>query len=371
MAAHKIGLIVNPIAGMGGKTALKGTDGAALSAARARGAKAESNSKAERALRQLLAYRDRIEIFTAAGDMGQSLCEKLGLPYTVIHTPDTEESSSYDTAAAAEKLAAAAVELLLFAGGDGTARDICAAIGKALPVLGIPAGVKIQSAVFALTPEAAGHIAAAIADGCVPEIGEREVVDLDEDAYRSGHVSAALYGMMRVPKRPEQMQCMKQSGFSGEAEQLASIAAYLEDGMQSGVYYAIGSGSSAKCVCARLGVDYELLGIDIVRDRRLVEKDVTEERLWEYAKTGALRIIVSPIGGQGFIFGRGNHQFSARVLHAVGKKNITVVASEAKILSLAGYTLRADCADEDVNAELRGYYNVVSGYGRFALLPCK
>lgn len=231
--------------------------------------------------------------------------------------------------------------------------------------------MKIQSAVFALDPESAGMIAATIAQGMVMTSAQREVVDLDEDAYRTGHVSAKLYGVMRVPDQPERLQSMKQSGFSTEADQMNVIAAYLEEHMEPGVYYAIGSGSSAKCISKRLGIDHELLGVDVVKDKKLVAKDVTEQQLWEYAKDGNMKIIVSPIGGQGFVFGRGNHQFSARILKAVGKKNIQIISPEAKLLSIHDHTLHIDCGDAAVNESLHGYYSVLCGYGYSALFACK
>ncbi|MBU5625594.1 ATP-NAD kinase family protein [Oscillibacter sp. MSJ-2] len=373
MASLKtFGLIVNPIAGMGGKVALKGTDGAAaLSAARARGARPESGLKAERALKMLLPFRENVQVLTASGDMGQSLCEKLGLPFRVVCRAEGEDTSPSDTMAAARAIADQKVELLLFAGGDGTARNICEAVGERVSVLGIPAGVKIQSAVFALDPEAAGTVAATLARGVPMSSSRREVVDLDEDAYRTGRVSATLYGAMLVPDQPEQLQSMKQSGFSTEADQMAAIAGYLEEHMESGVTYAIGSGSSAKCISQRLGLPYELLGVDVIRDGKLIERDVTEEQLWSYAKDGAMRIIVSPIGGQGFLFGRGNHQFSARVLRAVGKERIIVISPESKVLSIQDHTLHIDCGDPEVNQSLRGFYSVLCGYGYFLSLPCR
>lgn len=372
MAAVKtLGLIVNPIAGMGGKVALKGTDGEKiLAAARARGAVPESAAKAERALKQLLPYRGDLLIRTASGAMGEALCRKLGLPCEVVYQSD-ETTSAADTVAAAAVIRAKGAALLLFAGGDGTARNICEAVGCEFPVLGIPAGVKIQSAVFALHPESAGSIAAKIVRNIPMSMVQREVVDLDEDAYRSGRVRAALFGSMLVPDQPNDLQCMKQSGFSSEENQLRGIASYLSDHLEPGVFYAVGSGSTAKCISRLLEVEYELLGVDIIRDRKLVEKDVTEERLWSYAQTGRLKIIVSPIGGQGFLFGRGNHQFSARVLHAVGRENLLVIAGESKLLSIPHHRLHVDCGSPEICRELRGYYNVLCGYGRFHSLLCE
>ena len=368
---ERFGLIVNPIAGMGGKVALKGTDGAQiLAAARARGASPEAQDKAERALRLLLPCRERVVICTASGPMGEDLCRRLDLPCRVVHTC-AGETTSEDTRAAARAVAEAGARLLLFAGGDGTARDVCQAVGESLPVLGIPAGVKIQSAVFALDPERAGMVAVRMLEDPAMTTARREVVDLDEDAYRTGHVRAALYGSMLVPDQPGRLQSMKQSGFAGEEGQLESIAAYLEEHMQPDVYYAVGSGSTTKCISRRLGVDYELLGVDIIRNKQLVARDVTEQQLWEYARQGGMRVIVSPIGGQGFVFGRGNHQFSARVLAAVGREHITVVSPDSKLLSIPRYTLRADCGDPQVNAMLQGWYNVLCGYGRFHSLRCR
>lgn len=372
MASIKtLGLIVNPIAGMGGKVALKGTDGERiLAAARAKGAVAECGEKAERALRLLALYRESLLIRTASGPMGEDLCRKLNLPCEVVYRAG-DPSSPADTIAAASAIRAKGAALLLFAGGDGTARNICEAVGENFPVLGIPAGVKIQSAVFALHPESAGAIAATIAQGLPVPMLSREVVDLDEDAYRTGSVRAALFGSMLVPNQPDALQCMKQGGFSSEEDQLRGAALYLRDHMDPDTFYAVGSGSTAKCISRLLGLEYELLGVDMIQGETLVEKDLTEERLWSYAQTGRLKIIVSPIGGQGFLFGRGNHQFSARVLHAVGKTNLLVVAGEAKLLSLPRHRLHVDCDKPEICRELRGYYQVLCGYGRFHSLLCQ
>ena len=367
----KIGLIINPVAGMGGKVALKGTDGAALEEAVRRGARPESGDKARRALQPLLPLRDKIRIYTAAGPMGADICAALSLPFEVVYTPEHAATGAEDTLRTASRLLELGMDLLLFAGGDGTARNVCEAVGTSLPVLGVPAGVKIQSAVFALTPESAGTLLLSIAKGTPMSFCTREVVDLDEDAYRSGAVSASLYGVMRVPDAPKLVQSMKEGGFAREQDQLVTIARYLRNKLEPGTYYAIGSGSTAKCLLRLLELDYELLGVDILQDGRLVKKDAMEQELWEIAQTGNLRIIVSPIGGQGFLFGRGNHQFSARILKAVGKDGITVISQESKLLSIKDRTLHIDCGDESVNESLRGYYNVLCGYGYFHPLRCR
>ena len=192
-----IGLVINPIAGMGGKVALKGTDGKeTLDKARERGARPESLKKTERALAKLMPYSGQIQFLTVSGVMGAALCEKMGFSYTPVYESG-KETTENDTVAAAAIIAEKGADLLLFAGGDGTARNICQAVGERVPVLGIPAGVKIQSAVFGLTPEAAGAMAAMVAQGLPVSMSEREVVDLNEDEYRKERVSSKLYGSLR------------------------------------------------------------------------------------------------------------------------------------------------------------------------------
>lgn len=372
MALYKIGLVINPIAGIGGKVALKGSDDIAIVyEALARGAVPEANIKAERAIKSLLPYKENVVIYTVSGDMGECLCQKLKFKYKVIYKPPFDTTSRADTINAAKAIVAASVDLLLFAGGDGTARDICEAVGDNALVLGIPAGVKIQSAVFAFDPEDAGIIIANFVQGIPSTSSLREVVDLDENAYRAGHISSKLYGVMRVMGQFERLQSMKQSGFVTSNDQMNGIASYLKDHMRRDFFYAIGSGSSAKCISRRLNIGYELLGIDIIHNYKLVAKDVTEQQLWQYVQRGALKIIVSPIGGQGFIFGRGNHQFSARILHAVGKSNIQVISSEAKLLTIKDHALHVDCGDIDVDEQLRGYYKILCDYGYFVQFICK
>lgn len=377
----KLGLLINPIAGMGGKTALKGTDGRkTLERAIALGAVPEAGRKAERALLRLSGVKEEIEFLTCAGAMGEESLKRLGFSFREVYRPNAGGGFAFktmpeDTIQGARAAVKAGAELLLFAGGDGTARDVYRAVGQSVPVIGIPAGVKIQSAVFAFSPEAAGNLAASLvkrqADESLGNTVLREVVDLDEDEYRTGHVSARIYGTMRVPERRSCFQSMKQGGFSRERETLAGIGAYTAEHMEKGVFYAIGSGTTAKCVSSCLGIDSELLGVDLVMDRKLIKKDVTERELWELTEGKKLRIIVSPIGGQGFLFGRGNHQFSPRILRKAGKEGIIVVSPVEKLMSIQDGSLKIDCGDEKLCAGLCGYYNVISGYGRFYSFPCR
>jgi predicted polyphosphate/ATP-dependent NAD kinase len=366
-----IGFIINPIAGMGGKVGLKGTDGAdILAAAIERGAEREAPYKAKKALAMLAEVKDDLVILTASGDMGESVCGKLGFSYNCLHSCSANTTAA-DTEAAVRKMLEADAELILFAGGDGTARNVYNAIQCKVPVIGIPAGVKIQSAVFAIDPESAGRLAYLFLQNVINTCKKKEVVDLDENAYRQGYLSATLYGYMQVPLHHEYVQNMKQSGFNSEQAKLESIASYVVDRMEDDCYYAIGPGTTAKSVMEMLNLPYNLLGVDIVRNKELVENDVSERKILGILQKGRLKIIVSPIGGQGFLFGRGNHQFSSKVLSAVDKENIIVVAIDEKLISCSGGKLRIDCDDATVRQVLSGYYNVINGYGSFISMLCE
>ncbi len=366
----RVGLIVNPIAGMGGKVSLKGTDGPdILSRAISLGAVPETEEKAACAMAQLADLAEPPLILTCAGAMGQTVCQRLGLPHELVGEFGAVTTAGH-TMIAAKEIQRRGVDLFLFAGGDGTARDICAAVGESLPVLGIPAGVKIQSAVFALSPLHAGQLAAKVLSGAGYQLVSQEVIDLDEEAYRGGTLSSSLYGYLNVPTIRGYIQNMKQSGFSDDGAQLTEIADHMVEHMDPDAVYAVGSGSTAKCVMRRLNLPYELLGVDLIQNRCLIKRDVTEQQLYQAAATQPLHIIVSPIGGQGFLFGRGNLQFSARVLQAVGKTNIQVVATASKLLSIPSRQLRTDCGDHSVNAALSGYYPVCAGYDYQIVMPC-
>lgn len=365
-----VGLIVNPIAGMGGKVALKGTDGAqTLEKAVSLGARPEAEGKTYNALVQLRRLEEKPLVLTVGGSMGEDVCKKIGLPYRLI-LPRPALTTSKDTIRAAELLKEQDAELIIFAGGDGTARDVCSVVGCDIPVIGIPAGVKIQSACFAFSPTLAGQLALRLLREESYTLREAEVVDLDEEAYRTGHVRAELYGYMKVPSVRGYLQSMKQSGFVSDAEKMEGIVDDIIERMQPDVLYAVGSGAMAKQLMRRLDIPFELLGIDVICNGKLVAADAAEQQLYDLSCSGNMEIIVSPIGGQGFLFGRGNHQFSARVLQNVGKNGITVLATIEKLLSFQNRELRVDCGSEKVNALLSGYYRVVAGYHYRIAFPC-
>jgi len=258
------------------------------------------------------------------------------------------------------------VDLIVFAGGDGTARDICAAIGDAVPVIGVPAGVKIHSAVYATTPAAAGDVAALYLHDrpAAVKLREGEVMDIDEQAFREDRVSAHLYGYMTVPYARGLTQSAKAGGVAGEERALNDVATEVIAGMEPGVLYIVGPGTTTRTVMTRLGLQKTLLGVDAVVDGALAGGDVTEGELLRLLDEHAeARIVVTVIGGQGHVFGRGNQQISPAVIRRVGRGGVIVIATQTKLLSLEGRPLLVDTGDAALDADLCGYVKVVTGLG--------
>jgi predicted polyphosphate/ATP-dependent NAD kinase len=284
----------------------------------------------------------------------------------VIACDDFVFTTPADTEQAARDLLAAGVDLILFAGGDGTARNICNAVGDLVPVIGVPAGVKIHSAVYATTPAAAGDVAALYLHErpAGVRLREGEVMDIDEDAFRDNRVSARLYGYMTVPYARGLTQSAKAGGVAGEERALNDIATEVVAGMEPGALYILGPGTTTRTVMERLGLPKTLLGVDAVRDGALAGADLTEgELLALVAAAPVAHIVVTVIGGQGHIFGRGNQQISPAVIRRVGAGGITVIATQTKLLSLEGRPLLVDTGDPALDAELGGYAKVVTALG--------
>ncbi len=360
---RRIGLIVNPVAGMGGRVGLKGSDGArVLEVARDLGAVPSSPGRAVEALRRMVSIRNEVEIVTYPFEMGEIEASECGFEPTVVGWIRRGETTASDTEAAARDLQSAGSELLVFAGGDGTAVDIYRSIGDRVPVIGIPSGVKMHSAVFAVTPKAAGDLAVAYVTGQATSLCEAEVMDIDEEAFREGRVSARLHGYLRVPAERSLVQSLKAESRGGEESSLEGIAWDVVDKMDDDHLYIIGPGTTTRSIMVKLGLDYTLLGVDVVWRRQLIAKDVGERRLLELLDGRRAKMVVTPIGGQGFLFGRGNQQLSPAVIRAVGRENVIVVATSGKINALRGRPLLIDTDDEEVNRMLTGYVRVTTGY---------
>jgi len=263
------------------------------------------------------------------------------------------------------------VDLLLFAGGDGTARDICEAINSKVPVLGIPTGVKMQSAVYAINPRTAGDLALMYMLEEPVEIREAEVMDIDEQAFRENRISSRLYGYLKVIYEKNMVQNAKTGGVAGEEFSLDAVAWDIVDNMENDCVYIVGPGTTLRAVMERLGLQKTLLGVDVVQNRKLLASDVNEKQLNELVKNEKTKIVVTIIGGQGFLFGRGNQQISPEIIRKVGRDNVIVVATPEKLASLRGAPLLVDSGDEEVDRMLSGYIRVVTGYGRKSVYPVR
>lgn len=362
----RLGLIVNPLAGLGGSVGLKGSDGQAEQAL-ALGATPQAMNRAQTALTELLAQRGQFEVFTVAGDMGESVCAQLGLKYQLLYRAVGTPSTPQDTETAAKLLAEHGVDLLLFAGGDGTARNICAAVGEQTTVLGIPAGVKIHSGVYAISPQAAGKLVAKLIAGELVSLAEAAVMDIDEQAFRDGVVKARRFGEMRIPAQLRYVQSVKMAGRESEELVLADLAAYVAAQMEDNVRYVMGSGSTVAAVMAELGLDNTLLGVDVVENGQLIAKDVTAAQLLTLVEGYPSKLVITLIGGQGHVFGRGNQQLSPAVIRAVGRDNIILLAGKAKLQQLNGRPLLADTGDSALDKQLTGLINIVTGYNDYVM----
>lgn len=309
MSSIRCGLIVNPVAGLGGEAGLKGSDGSEIQAASiAKGAQPRAPEKAVRALRHARTLIDgELELITGAGPLGEDVARRAGLVPSIVYRPKGEVTTAGDTQALAAALVDKAPDILLFAGGDGTARDLCEVVGTSILVLGIPAGVKMHSGVFAITPEDLGPILRSVSEGkSSSELVE--VVDNDEDARRAGKLRTRLYGEMRIPSAAKGIQRGKRSSVASEAALLQGIAAEISERMLPGRSIVFGPGTTVQAVGAELGLQLSLLGVDVVRDGAVLGLDVDAAQLNALIGEQDFIVVVSPIGGQGIIFGRGNQQ---------------------------------------------------------------
>jgi predicted polyphosphate/ATP-dependent NAD kinase len=352
VSEKKIGLIVNPIAGMGGAVGLKGTDGkAVLKKALALGAKPVASARAAVFLSELKSLDARIRLIVGAGKMGEQEALNCGFDYTVIGNRKNDTTAE-DTRHAACRIADSKAGLLVFCGGDGTARNVLEAVDTRVPVLGVPTGVKMHSAVFAVDPKAAAKMAFGFLNGGLP-LREAEVMDVDEEAFRAGRVSAELYGYLLAPYEPYLIQEAKLASPMTESEMRnqAAIAVYIIETMQPNTLYVVGPGTTTRTIGDLLDQKKTLLGVDIFCNKKIIAHDVNQDQILEAIRGKRAQIIVTPIGGQGFVFGRGNQQISPKVIRRVGLDKVLVVATEGKLHGLRG--LRVDTGDLELDDAFR------------------
>jgi predicted polyphosphate/ATP-dependent NAD kinase len=354
ISTKTIGFIVNPVAGMGGAVGLKGTDGKAiLNQAIALGARPIAPQRAETFLSQLTVAKGSLKLIVGAGDMGQNQTEKCGFSCKVVGE-NKKETTSEDTQNIAKSIVGEGVDLLVYCGGDGTTRDILKAVDLKVPVLGVPTGVKMHSAIFAVSPQAAARVTLTYLWGGLP-LHEAEVMDVDEEAFRQGHLSAELYGYLLSPYEPHLIQGNKMASLmtESEVENQVAIAININEEMRPDIIYIIAPGTTTRTISDLLDQKKTLLGVDIFQNKKIIAKDVSEKQILQIINGKATKIIVTPIGGQGFIFGRGNQQISSKVIRQVGLDNIIVVATKSKLVRLK--SLRVDTGDPELDEQFRDH----------------
>lgn len=365
----KIGLLVNPKAGVGGSVALKGSDGEAIyEEAIKRGASEKAHLRCEEAFFHLLDIKDEFMVYTGNHRLGEDEMKKLGINYELVYETDAN-TTAQDSKNLLREILKKDVDLIVFAGGDGTARDVYDVIKLDKPVIGIPAGTKMHSSVFGVSPKSTAEVIRAFIMDESYEIVESEVMDIDEEAFRNEVLNVKLYGALKVVNKGKMMQVGKSPQSASENADLESIAQYVVDEMKDDTLYIVGSGSTIRPVMNLLGLENSLLGVDLVYNKELIKKDASEKDIYEaIMKYPKRKIIVTIIGGQGYIFGRGNQQFSSRVIREVGKENIIVIATQSKLSHIAGGNLLADTGDDATNEYLAGYYNVIVDYNYMKLV---
>ena len=364
-----VGLLINPVAGIGGALALKGSDDPVLrNAALAQGARGRGAERARRALQALGTAAAAIRWLCWGGEMGETALGDLGIQALVIggSTPGRQTGPA-DTRAAALALCDAGADLLVFCGGDGTARDILEAIDQRIPVLGIPSGVKMHSGVFATTPESAARIVITLVEGGLVRATLADVRDLDEAALRRGEVKPQFYGELKVPEQGGFLQHTKESGRENEGLALQEIVADVVERIRerSGLYL-LGPGSTLAAVKTALGMQATLIGVDVLEAGRQAGRDVDagwlEARLRAIGTDVPVTLVLSFTRQQGFLLGRGNLQLTPAVLRQIGRHNLWVLGTRSKLLSLEGRALLIDTDDPLLDQTWPGLIEVITGY---------
>ncbi|MBN2013779.1 MAG: ATP-NAD kinase family protein [Candidatus Altiarchaeota archaeon] len=352
-----IGFIVNPVAGMGGSVGLKGTDGLVEEALR-RGAKPMAQERAKNALEGLAGYG--VKFLACSGVMGGDILREVGVAPEIVYSLG-EETTAEDTREACRIFLKEKTDLILFCGGDGTARDVYSIVKDKIPILGVPSGVKMHSAVFSINPRTAAEVITGFLNGEL-QLKDAEVMDVDEEAYRDDRIDVKLFGYAKVPYKPELVQGRKFI-FNEESDEQSkeNIARFALEFMRDDPLYIIGAGSTTKKILDLMGLEGTLLGVDLVKDGRLIARDVNEKQILSFlGKREKAKIIVGVIGAQGFIFGRGSQQISPKVIKKVGIENIIIVATPHKLANTPH--LLVDTGDGDIDKKMSGFRQVVCGY---------
>lgn len=369
---YTLGFLINPIAGMGGKVGLKGTDNV-LNEAVKRGALPLANLRASETLKRIKTVIDKyhgdfpVKWLTCSNSMGEDCLKKYGFSCEIVHYCK-KVTTADDTKLACKEFLKRNVDLIVFCGGDGTARDIYEIIGDKVPILGVPSGVKMHSGVFCVNPEAASEVIFAFIERTI-SIGEAEIMDLDEEKYRKGEWSIKLHGIAKTLSEGNYIQSAKAIIRGPSEEEIKEeIAEHIKEEIEKDTLYILGSGGTLKTIGEKLKIDKTLLGIDAVFNEKLIAKDVNEKELLSLlSKHRKVKLIVSPIGAQGFILGRGNLQLSSDVIKRIGIENIIIAATPSKLRNTP--FLRVDTGDPSLDKEFaeKKYLSILIGYHTTAL----
>ena len=347
------GFFINPIAGCGAMHGMKGSDYMKMSECK----DSVSVGLAVEFLKRINC--ENITFLIPSGDMGERAFRIAGIEnYKVIYDP-SEPSTSTDTKKFVEILSERSPDILVFFGGDGTARDIVDT-HPSFPVIGVPSGSKMYSSVFAISLDSAVTVFNDVASGMVDDFVSSEVIDLDERVYSAGRIETRFYGELLVPNSTG---ILMESKAEYTDDYVQDAAEYIHDHMENDVDYLIGPGTTCKSILALFNQEGSILGFDLFRNGRIMETSMDEARLYEVAGSST-RMIISPIGGQGFLLGRGNREISPRVLKKINPRNITVIASPRKLENLK--VLYIDTGGEKIN--FPQYVRVLYGYGKFKMV---
>ncbi len=369
-----IGLVINPIAGVGGRAGLKGSDTFTdLHYALSRGGVQNAIKHMQTVVDMVQSYADKVRFLTVAGDMGESVLQGFSYDCVPINIQPTQgiQTTAEHTEQACRQFWGKC-HMVIFAGGDGTARDIIKMYDFKTPVLGVPAGVKIQSGVFAATPREAGLVLQHFIAGHIKSYTDCDVMDLDEHALQQGILSPQYYGYMKVPHMPSFMQSAKCRPSQDEDVYIQAIATHMYSVLQSHGIYLVGPGKTTYMCLQHMGIQGSLIGVDVIENGKLAIKDTSIKDIDAYCKNRTVTgIVVGCVGGQGIILGRGNQQISTDIIRQVGKQNITVLATPNKLASLQNKPFRVDTGDVGLDTQFNGYITVINGFGHKSIYPIK
>lgn len=376
MKFYKVGFIINPISGMGGSVGLKGTDGKnILKNAIDLGAKPSAIDRAREFLHGLESIKNNIIFITCPRTMGETVLKECNYNYELIDDPIFESiENEFSTDAQHTKIAAKTMALdddlkiILFVGGDGTARDIVSTIGTNKVCLGIPSGVKIYSSVFATSPTSASHILIEYLFDDIPLV-KSEVLDIDEDEYRQGHLCSQLFGHLIIPFQGTYIQHGKEGSPLSDLTNQERIAKRIIENLEVDVYYLLCPGTTIKAITDKLNMKKTLLGVDLLLNNKIIDSDLNENKILEHIMKKKTKIITTITGKQGFLFGRGNLQISPNVIKSVGIKNIIIISTRYKLRNIENHVLKIDTRDSKLDKEMKGFYKVIIDYDDFRI--CK